>query len=221
MSIAPAEYIGKARAFRTAVVAQHAEAMAVMDRLVMPLMARFQYRQAPSPGAFAKAAQAWRDQVPSAGRLGLVVNAARSRLTIAETRAAPTAFRFEAWPDGDAETVIAITQTTLLASVERFRFGSAPAASVPLHALARRFQRGWDVSEVAIRADLAALAAPRPDMLAAGGDFSVPLADGCWVGTVTEIDDRGTPTRILVVRSFMAADMTARAATASEADVHP
>jgi hypothetical protein len=138
MSIAPVEFVGKARALRTALVARHAEAVAEMDRIVLPLLARFRHRQAPSPGAFARAGRAWRDQIPGEGRLSLVVNVTRARLMLAETHAAPTAFRFDDWDEGNAETVIAITQSTLLASVERFHFGSVPVASVPLHAPARR-----------------------------------------------------------------------------------
>jgi hypothetical protein len=96
-----------------------------------------------------------------------------------------------------------------LVSPERFRFEDALVASAPLHALARRFQRGWDLSDAAVRA---ALASPRPDVLAAGGEFTVPLPEGCWVGTVAEIEDRSEPARILVVRSYIGADMEARPA---------
>ena len=69
-----------------------------------------------------------------------------------------------------------------------------------------------------MRADLSALAPPPADMLVRGGDFDIPLPDGQWVGTVTEIEDRGKPVRILVVRSFIADGMTARTATLAEAD---
>jgi hypothetical protein len=213
----PVEYIGRARALRTALVAQHAAAVAEADRLSVPLRARFALGQTPSPGAFAKVAAAWRDRIPSAGRLGLTINHARTRLTIAETRAAPTEFRFDTWGDGDHETAIVITQTTLAVSARRFEFDEVPAAAVPLHALARRFQRGWHVSDAAICADLSALAVPCVDTLDRGGDFDVPLRDGRWVGTVTEIDYRGEPVRILVVRSFKSDDMTVRTGTLVEA----
>jgi hypothetical protein len=102
--------------------------------------------------------------------------------------------------------------TTLILSPEALRFDHALIASVPLHALARRLQRGWDVSDAEVRADLAALACTRPDVLAAGRKFNVPLATGCWVGSVAEIEDRGEPVRILVVRSFIRAHMSARPA---------
>jgi hypothetical protein len=69
----------------------------------------------------------------NAGRPGLRGNSARARLMIAETRAAPITFRFDAWDDDDAETVIVVTSTTLIVSPELFRFDHAPVASVPLH----------------------------------------------------------------------------------------
>jgi hypothetical protein len=56
-------------------------------------------------------------------------------------------------------------------------------------------------------------------MLVGGGDFTAPLADGEWVGTVTEIEHRSAPVRILVVRSFIAADMTALRTAAVEASL--
>jgi hypothetical protein len=206
----PVEFVGKARAFRRPLVADHPAAIAMVDRLALPFHARFRSRQPPTIGALAGLTHAWRERMPSSGRLHLVINTARARLTIVETRAAPATFRFDDWDEGDVETAIVITSLTLIVSPELFRFGNTPVASVPLHALARRFQRGWDVSDAAVRADLAALACPCPDVLASGGEFTVPLADGCWVGTVTEIEARGEPARILVVRSFIGAHMSAR-----------
>ena len=100
-------------------------------------------------------------------------------------------------------------RVTFTVSATRFESDSLRVASVSLHALAPRYERGRN-SDAAIRADLATLAVPRPDVLAAGGDFTEPLADGQWVGTLTEIEDRGEPVRIFAVRSFIGADMEAR-----------
>jgi hypothetical protein len=47
-----------------------------------------------------------------------------------------------------------------------------------------------------------------------GGDFAVPAADGWCVDAVTEIEDRGKPVRILVVRTFRSDDMRVREAAA-------
>jgi hypothetical protein len=76
------------------------------------------------------------------------------------------------------------------------------------------------VLDAAIRADLAALAVPRPDLLAGYGEFRVPLTDGCRVGTVAEIEDRDQPLPILGVRSFIEAAMSARTELREAAGSH-
>jgi len=216
----PVEYLGKARAFRSALVADHDAAIVMAARLTRPFLARYRMRQPPSGTALAGLAQAWRHRMPSGGRLDLVVAATRSRVSINEVRAAPSKFRFCAWREDAGEPALAIMRATFTVSAGRFESDTLRLASVPLHALARRFQRARDVSDAATRADLAALAVPRPDMLAAGGEFAVPLSDGQWVGTVAEIEDRGEPVPILAVRSFIAADMTVRVDAAALSDAH-
>jgi hypothetical protein len=41
----PVEFLGRARAFRSMLVADHAAAIAMLDRLVLPLRGRFRLRQ--------------------------------------------------------------------------------------------------------------------------------------------------------------------------------
>jgi len=206
----PVEFIGKARAFRSALVADHDAAILMATRLSGPFLARYRLRQPPTGRALADLAKGWRDRMPSAGRLRLVLDATRSRVSIDEIRAAPSKFGFCAWGDDAPEQAVAIVRVTVTVSTTQFGSNTLRAASVPLHALGRRYQRGWDVSDTAIRADLAELADPRPDLLARYGEFTVPLADGCWVGTVAEIEERGESVRILAVRTFVSEAMTAR-----------
>jgi hypothetical protein len=217
MAHLPREFLGLARAFRSAIAAEHRHAVTAAERIAIPLAGRVRLRQAPSPGAFAKVAATWRDQIGSAGRLDLKITATTKRLSIEETRAGPSEFRFLTWPEGDTETALVIAKTTLLASFERFRFDQVPVATLPLHALARRYQRGWDNSDAAICGDLRALAAPHPETLAAGEDFNVDVADGAWIGNVTEIQYRGEPLLILAVRSFVSLAVSAWTATLPEA----
>jgi hypothetical protein len=134
----------------------------------------------------------------------------RNHLTITETRAGDCKLWFPTWDEGAAEAAIEVSRATLIVSPEQFQFHHVPIASIALHALARRFQRAWDNSDSAIYADLLALAWPSAEVLARGGDFNVPVADGQWVGAVTEIEDRGKAVSILVVRSFVSVGMTAR-----------
>jgi hypothetical protein len=223
MAQAPREFVGLARVFRSAIAAEHPHAVAAMKRITLPLGAYVRYRQVPSPGTFAKVAQAWRDQIGSIGRVDLKITATTKRLSIVETRAVPCEFRFLTWPEGATETALVIAQTTLLVSDAKIRCDQVPVAALPLHALARRYQRGWDNSDVAICADLRALAAPITGTLAAGEDFNIAVADGAWVGNVSEIQYYGEPLLIRAVRSFASADMSAWASPAppAKADARP
>jgi len=72
-------------------------------------------------------------------------------------------------------------------------------ASVSLHALARRFQRGWTTTDAAVMEDLRALALWQ----GGGGEFSVPVADGFWVGSTRETTFAGQTQRSLLVRTFL------------------
>ena len=92
MSLVPAEFIGKARQFRSAVVAAHPRAVAAMDRIVLPLRGRHYGRQVPSPTAFARVAENWRAQVPAAGRLSLTITRDRTRLAIVEVQSRANRF---------------------------------------------------------------------------------------------------------------------------------
>jgi hypothetical protein len=206
----PAEFIGKARAFRMAVAAEHPRAIATIDRIGQPLRAQVRLRQTPTASGLARAAAAWRSQVPAAGRLDLVIKQAASRLAITETRVGPAEFRFDFWSEGVAETAILITRTTLAVSGGQFKFDTILLASVSLHALARRYQRAFDNSDAAVGADLFALASSLSGAVDAGDEFAVPLGDGRWVGNVTEIEDRGERVLIAVVRTFRSDDMPVR-----------
>jgi hypothetical protein len=63
-------------------------------------------------------------------------------------------------------------------------------ASVGVHALGRRFQRGFRNSDNAIKGDLAVLMAEaRKTGLSGDKDFSIPCADGEWHGEVMRMDD--------------------------------
>jgi hypothetical protein len=208
----PAEFIGRARALRMAVAAVHPVAIATIDRIGQSLHGQYRLRQTPSASGLARAAAAWRDQVPSAGRLDLMVKVTSKRLAISETRIGPVEFRFDAWIEGDAETAIVITRTVLEVSAGRFWFDHTPVALVSLHGLARRYQRAFDMSDAAVCADLYSLATAGGDV--EDGEFAVPAGDGQWVGNVAEVEDRGEPVRILAARSFRSEDMGTRAAKA-------
>jgi hypothetical protein len=75
-------------------------------------------------------------------------------------------------------------------------------ASVSLHALARRYQRGFNTTDAAILSELRELALRHEEIVEAMGEFSLPGDGGSWVGSVarTQVDDMWEPT--LTVRTF-------------------
>jgi hypothetical protein len=185
------------------------------------LRGRHYSKQTPGPSAFTRVAQAWRKQVPAAGQLSLAITHDAKRLAIVEIRAAPTDFRFNAWPEGASEPCLVVIVSALIVSAGYFKFTNALAASVSLHALARRYQRARDNSDAAIRADLAALACPVDDVSDASGEFAVQTLDGQWIGEATDTDDRGKVKCILAARTFISSEMSQGPAVLAEADAGP
>jgi hypothetical protein len=78
-------------------------------------------------------------------------------------------------------------------------------ASVALHALARWYQRSFDASLDALRADLLAIARAHDAILAGPWDrgFAVPTGAGRWVGEIVRVDGKGGPQTVSSVRSFL------------------
>ena len=204
------EFLGLARAFRTTHVAEHAAAVGAVERIVLAAQARCYHRQTTGPRADVQVIQ-WAEVVPSVGRLDLTISTGRGCISATEYRLAPSEFRFKYW-HGDGEDDIAVlTCTKFMATADRVRFTSTAVACVSLHALARRYQLGWDNSNAAICRDLLTLANLPPETVERGGEFSTPqVADGGrWLGSVIEIAEKGDPMTIAVARSFISADMTA------------
>jgi hypothetical protein len=76
-------------------------------------------------------------------------------------------------------------------------------ADVGLHALSRRFQRGWTADDRSVLIDLAPLGTGWARAIKAGPEFRIaaPLGQGSWLGTVSEVADR--PLKVLLVRTFV------------------
>ena len=91
----------------------------------------------------------------------------------------------------------------------RYDLVTTTLAHVSLHALARRFQRGLDIREDAIKGDLLALAEAHQGIrgLENGSTILVPVPGGSWRANVAAMDDsRGTVNVALAVRTFIGDD---------------
>lgn len=87
---------------------------------------------------------------------------------------------------------------------DSYSAGMHTLASVSLHALARRFQRGSIVTDVAVTSDLRALAEACGRLVAQKGPFELSCANGRWIGRVAYGEVRnGGRSRVVIVRTFL------------------
>ncbi len=192
----PVEFIGRARALRTAMAAADAEFEAAADRLLTPFRPRPGFSPVPRHAHLDRLARRWR-ALPTAGRLRRVVNSDPGDLQIAELRAAPFAMIFPGW-DADELAITVVLRAVRIAPPD-FAESTLNLTAIGLHALARRYQRGTDRRDAAVLADLP-LGRHFGAHVRRGGDFAIPPPrGGRWIGAVMETG--GAP--LLVVRTFV------------------
>lgn len=194
----PFEFLGRARAFRSRVGAEdHSVGRAVM-RIMAPLQARRRRSKTYRPDDLIDADRQYR-MLPDAGRLSLSVERTKTGLRIEELRCASGKIRFAEWQNGATDPDVGIMRITL----EAVSWGPAfvagdLVASLSLHALGRRYQRGFDTSDVTVLAELKTLALCHGDIVETPGEFAIAGDGGTWVGEVGLRDGM----RVLAVRSF-------------------
>ena len=198
----PAEFVGKARAFRARIGAEDAVVGQTIQRIVAPLEARRRRKATFRAEQLIDAERAFR-RVPAAGRLTLNIERDKHGLRIEEFRAAAGDFRFCSWADGATDPDVGVVKVVLQAT----SWGAVGAtsnivASVSLHALARRFQRGFNISDEAILGELRGLALRHAEIIEALGEFSIACDGGSWVGEVAKAEIAGVSVAMLAVRTF-------------------
>lgn len=205
-----AEFIGRARAFRAVVDAEHERRNALIESIVAPLQARIRGKK---PGfrqdSLITAARRWQREVPPAGRLALTIDLRDGELHVRELRADAGKLQHAEWAQGEREPDLGIVETKLTATPGNFGWSYTVLASVGLHACARRFERSRDQSHDGMRADLLAIAMAHPRLIDDPAIiFSIDAGDGRWVGRtmlttlVSGLDD-GKEQPTLGVRSFL------------------
>jgi hypothetical protein len=121
-------------------------------------------------------------------------------LVMNELRVTATTIKREDWGDGDEG---ALSVQMVAVSTHPFRIQQSLIADIGLHALARRYQRGWTADDGSVLIDLAPLGIGWAKTVKAGGTFRVaaPLGQGEWIGVVSEVRDRDLP--VLLVRTYV------------------
>lgn len=83
-------------------------------------------------------------------------------------------------------------------------------ASISLHALARRYQRGFDTTDSAILSELRELALRHAGIVEALGDFAVAGDGGAWCGEVASTQVAEVVVPVLAIRTFTPAGAPVR-----------
>jgi hypothetical protein len=211
MTHVPPEFLGRARAFRARIGADDAAVGMAINRITAPLLARRRRKATFRPETLIDAERQFQFQVPAGARLTLKVERDRHGLRIEEFRVAAGEFRFCSWEDDAADADPGVVRVVL----EATGWGAVGAtanivASVSLHALARRYQRGFDTSDAAILAELRELAMRHAAIVEAQGDFSMAFDGGSWVGEVARTEVAQVSCPVLAVRTFAPAGAPVR-----------
>ena len=207
----PAEFIGRARAFRARIGAEDAEVGQTIQRIVAPLIARRRHKQTFRPEHLIVAERQFRLQVPAAARLTLKIERDRHGLRIEEFRAAAGEFRFCSWNSDAVDADVGVVRVVLDATAwQPLSFSGTIVVSVSLHALARRYQRGFDTTDDAILAELRDMALRHAGIVEAWGDFSIACDGGSWVGEVAKVEIGEGSAPMLAVRTFTQAGAPVR-----------
>lgn len=154
------------------------------------------------PHTLSLAVEQWR-RAPEFGRIGkLQIRRVPRGLYISELRVADCLHFFDYWDPSHREKGLEVVRITMTAADREFKLDSDPKANLSIHALARRYQRGWGDSDDAVLADIAELATH--DELLKDHKFSLPLQVGSWVGErVLSRTSDGKEYRSLAVRTFL------------------
>jgi hypothetical protein len=198
----PFEFVGRARAFRARVGAEDDGVGRAVMRIMAPLARRRLKSRIFRPGDLIDAERQFRN-LPSTGRLALQVGRDKHGLKIQELRCASGKIRFAEWANDASDPDIGIMRIALEATSWGPAFVAGDLiASLSLHALGRRFQRGFDTSDAAILSELRAMALCHADIVETPGDFAIGGSGGNWVGTLGQRDGM----RVLAIRSFKPGD---------------
>jgi hypothetical protein len=195
----PAEYTGLARAFRARVGAEDDGVGRAVLQIMAPLARRRLKSRTFRPADLIDSERAFR-ALPSAGRLALTIERDKHGLRIEELRCASGQIRFCSWADGSSDADVGIMRIELRAKSWGPAFVSGELiASLCLHALGRRYQRGFRTDDETILSELKQIALCQPDIVEAMGDFSIAGDGGSWVGEVGQRD--AMP--VMAIRSFV------------------
>jgi hypothetical protein len=196
----PAEFVGLARQFRREVMEDDRLVDAALARIATPLRRRLAKKPGLRPAMGHDTARAWTTLMPPTFRFDMATELGRSCLSISELRLTGSRWRSGGWAND--EPGVSVLLLSLGTGTGKVAVEVRPVATLGLHALARRYQRGEGRDHPDIMRDLAYLATPP-----AGSADAVATGSGFWLGGVVWADDDcGRRIRLRSVRTFIAAE---------------
>jgi hypothetical protein len=211
VSVVPREFIGRARDLLKRLGEADARIEPAVRAVMMPLLRRLDRRPVLRRDMLIDAERRWRNLVPAFGRLAMEVDGENLRSPcFIELRVVRGVSRRATWPDEGQEPGVLVGWHAVEFDERAMASWFVSLASVSLHALARRYQRGWDTSDTAIFAELAVLAHDFRQAVALPR-FAVAVPGGAWVGEPMNAGE----SMVLAVRTFYDADSGARIVTTS------
>jgi hypothetical protein len=209
MSQVPAEFVGLARQFRREADREEGEIIAALDPIIEPInqrLHRYPERQL-REGVFRHLADVWqslphdyqlafRARTDPRGRRGQII----------EVRVHAVTMLSDKWDPDAIEPTISLTSHCVEVPLVD-RPATQTIASISLHALARRYERGCDRAHHAVLDDLRSIIrANINDEKSHPTDqpFRIPTQRGVWVGQTTGVNIEGKPIVQFVVRTFLA-----------------
>ena len=201
------EYIGLARDLRRRVEVTAAETKIRAAALVSACIGDFNRRnRGPRLERILAISQVWQ-QLPAFGLLDQTIHRDKKSLRIIEHRLVVN--KLVTLPNVDHhvdEPGLVVMQNRLDLLPRSAEFQPTAIATISLHALARRFQRGYGDDEQTVLGDIGGLVPVAADLIAAGpAPVRVPaLSGGKWSGEVAMLRAPDDPDCLaLIIRTFL------------------
>ena len=202
----PHEFIGHARLFCARIDAAAKLASAAVLQICADARAVVQRRSTWRGEHFPGFERQWRRTIPDEGRIRLEIARSKRALIITEFRLTRSSYEDIRWshpfPEDSVGLMLCTFQLTTPAAFECKRLA---IAILGIHAIARRYQRGFDNTDRTIQTDISELAMNVSQLQNADGQtFAIPCPSGQWVGAIETVSLSGAPDQqLLNVRSFL------------------
>jgi hypothetical protein len=202
----PHEFVGQARLFCARIDAAAKTASAAVMQIGADACAIVQRRPTWRGEHFSGFERQWRQTIPDEGRIGLEIERSKRALIISELRLTRASYEDIRWSQPSPQNSVCLMLCTFrLTTPAAFECKRLAIAALGIHAIARRYQRGFDNTDRAMRTDISELALNFSRLLGAESEtFAIPCHSCQWVGAIETVrPSSGPDQRLLHVRSFL------------------